>query len=258
MLLNFPFLFILKLMKNILIVQSRINPDAHMAERAEYVRAIGNRAQVNFISSLDETVPWHAPEKMLEGYQGVIFGGSGDFDFDGGRAEDDEARLVSRRIVKRVESLVLYILEHDFPMLGVCYGHQIVAEVLGVPVLHDVSQMKRGTFEVEVTEAGKIDIIFSDTPDVFCAQYGHKDSVSAVPPGAVLLGQSLQCRASIFRYGAHVYTTQFHPELTHEDLARRLQSSPGYLPEGVSVESLVRPSHEASTIIPKFVERVIP
>lgn len=245
-------------MKNILIVQSRINPDAHMAERAEYVRAIGNRAQVNFISSLDETVPWHAPEKMLEGYQGVIFGGSGDFDFDGGRAEDDEARLVSRRIVKRVESLVLYILEHDFPMLGVCYGHQIVAEVLGVPVLHDVSQMKRGTFEVEVTEAGKIDIIFSDTPDVFCAQYGHKDSVSAVPPGAVLLGQSLQCRASIFRYGAHVYTTQFHPELTHEDLARRLQSSPGYLPEGVSVESLVRPSHEASTIIPKFVERVIP
>lgn len=244
-------------MKKILIIQSRVTPSTALSERREYANAVKSGAELTFVSSLDTALPWNTPQELLGEHNAVIFAGSGDFDFDGGRAEDDEARIASHAIARRMGRLVHHVLEKNFPTLGVCYGHQIIAEVVGVPVVHDPLQRKRGSFDISLTEAGRRDVIFSDFPDIFAAQYGHKDSVSEIPKEAVLLGESTQCKASAFRYGKNIYTTQFHPELTHDDLARRLQNSPGYLPEGVSVESMVRPSFEASTIIPKFIERIV-
>ncbi len=226
-------------------------------ERDEYIRSVNGKAEIVCVSSLDDTLPWAEPEKILAGYDAVFLGGSGDFDFDGGRADDDEARIISQEIVMRLRPLVLYILQTDFPLFGVCYGHQIVAEILGVKVIHDKEQTKVGTFAVTLTDEGKKDILFSGMPETFMAQYGHKDSVSAVPPGAILLAKSAQCFASAFRYGTHVYTTQFHPESTAEGMASKLSQSPGYLPEGVQVESIVKPSLEASRIIPLFIEKVV-
>lgn len=226
-------------------------------EKEEYAQVLEERAELVCISSLDESLPWNEPEKIVTGYDAVLIGGSGDFDFDGGRADDDEARIVSQEIMTRLKPLILFVLEKDFPLFGVCYGHQIVAEVLGVRVLHDKAQTKVGSFLVSLTEAGKHDTLFSDMPETFMAQYGHKDSVTGVPEGATLLASSPQCNASAFRYGAHVYTTQFHPESTGEGMGKKLSNSPGYLPEGVSVESIIKPSFEASTLIPKFIDRIV-
>ncbi len=244
-------------MKKILLIQSRKNPTVIALEEAEYRTALGERAELLCVSSLDITISWNEPEKMLSGIDGVLIGGSGDFDFDGGRADDDEARVISREIVERLRPLVLFILEHDIPLFGVCYGHQIVAEVLGVKVLHDKAQTKIGTFPISLTEEGKRDALFGDMPETFMAQYGHKDSVSALPQGATLLASSVQCNGSALRYGNHVYTVQFHPESTAEGMAQKLSNSPGYLPEGVTAESIIKPSAEASTLIPKFVERIV-
>jgi len=244
-------------MKKILLIQSRRSEKMLGIERDEYIRSVEGKVEIVCVSSLDETLPWTEPEKILAGYDAVFLGGSGDFDFDGGRADNDEARIISQEIVTRLRPLVLFILETDFPLLGVCYGHQIVAEVLGVKVVHDKEQTKVGTFAVTLTDEGKGDILFSDMPETFMAQYGHKDSASALPPSAVLLAKSTQCFASAFRYGTHVYTTQFHPESTAEGMASKLSQSPGYLPEGVQVESIVKSSPEASMLISKFVDRVI-
>lgn len=245
------------LMKKILIIQSRQRPEMLAAERAEYERAVNSLAHINFVTSLTTTLSWENPEELLGGYDGVIFGGSGEFDFDGGRAHDDEARMVSQEIKERVKKLVLYILKQDFPLLGICYGHQIIAEVGGVPVVNDHSQKKVGTFQVFLTDAGKMDTLFSQLPESFLAQYGHKDSASRIPEGAVLLANSPLCNVAAIRYGNNIYTMQFHPELTKDDVVWKLAHSPGYLPEGVSVDSIVRSSLEASMIIPKFIERVI-
>lgn len=226
-------------------------------EKDDYIRSVSGSADISCISSLDQSLPWHEPEKILTEYNAVFIGGSGDFDFDGGRAPDDEARIISKEIVVRMRPLVRHLLEHDIPALGICYGHQIIAEVLGVTVLHDKAQTKVGTFPVTLTQEGKNDVLFSDMPETFMAQYGHKDSVSVIPPEAVLLAKSAQCFASTFRYGVHVYTTQFHPESTAEGMASKLSRSAGYLPEGVTAESIVKPSPEASTVIPKFIERIV-
>ncbi len=244
-------------MKKILLIQSRMSATMIALEQEEYTEAINNRAELVCISSLDETLPWDEPAEMLKGINGVLIGGSGDFDFDGGRAPDDAACVTSQEIAARLRPLILYILENDVPLFGVCYGHQIVSEVLGVKVLHDKTQTKVGTFPVSLTEAGKQDALFSDMPETFMAQYGHKDSATDIPRGATLLASSPQCNASAFRYGSHVYTTQFHPESTGEGMGKKLSNSPGYLPEGVSVELIIKPSFEASTLIPKFLDRIV-
>jgi GMP synthase (glutamine-hydrolysing) len=226
------------------------------AEQGEYTRAANGTAELAFISSLDESQPWSKPEKMVAGFNGVMFGGSGEYDFDGGRPLDDPARKTSKEIVERVRPLVEFLLRNDVPLLGVCYGHQIVSEVKGVPVVNDLSQKKVGSFPVQLTQEGKQDVLFGDMPEVFVGQYGHKDSLSGLPEGAVLLAKSDVCRTSALRFGTSAYTMQFHPELTADDVKWKLQNSPGYLPEGVDISSIIKPSVEASTIIPHFIERV--
>lgn len=227
------------------------------AEQSEYERAVAGAAELSFLSSVDETVAWNDPATLLAGYDGVMLGGSGEFDFDGGRADDDEARITSQQIAARLAPLVRYAYEHSLPVLGICFGHQIVAEVFGVKVVNDHEQKKVGTFPVTLTAAGQSDTLFSALPETFSAQYGHKDSLFAVPKEAVVLAGGAQCKTSALRYGANLYTVQFHPELTKNDVAWKLANSPGYLPEGVAVDSIVQESTDASRIIPLFIERVV-
>lgn len=244
-------------MKRILLIQSRQTPHMITSELEGYRRVIGDEYNVDAISSLNESHSWNDPKSLLDEYDAVVFGGSGDFDFDGGRHEEDDARKISQEIKSRVHDLVRYVLQNNFPLLGICYGHQIIGEVLGVQVIHDEAQKKVGSHQVARTEAGSDDPIFSQLPETFFAQYAHKDSLSEIPQGATVLAQSDCCRASVLRFGDKAYTMQFHPELTHEDVVMKLQNSPGYLPEGVDVETLIQPSYEASQIIPLFLKNVV-
>jgi len=244
-------------MKKILVIQSRTRPEMLQAEQGEYTRAVSGKAELTFISSLDETQSWEAPARILAGFDACVLGGSGEFDFDGGRADDDVARLTSQAIVVRLKPFIEYVLQTSFPTLGICYGHQIIAEIIGVPVINDLAQKKTGTYEVFLTDAGKEDVLFGEVPEHFMAQYGHKDSLSELPSSAVLLASSPQCKTSAVRYGSKVYTMQFHPELTDQDVRWKLENSPGYLPEGTDIDSIIKPSPEASLIIPRFVEKIV-
>jgi GMP synthase-like glutamine amidotransferase len=91
----------------------------------------------------------------------------------------------------------------------------------------------------------------------FPSQYGHKDSVTKVPHASKIISTGSQCLFSGLLYGNKVYTFQFHPELSADDVRARLSHSPEYVPEGVSVNDSVRESPEASTLIQKFVETVV-
>jgi len=244
-------------MKKILLIQSRCTPKMITEEQEGFRKIVGSAYALDAISSLDESHAWNNPHAIVSGYDAVFFGGSGDFDFDGGRHEDDCARTTSQEIKARLSHLVVHLMYEAVPLLGICYGHQIVGEVLGVRVRHDETQKKIGSHPVVVTEEGMNDPIFSKLPTTFFAQYAHKDSLESIPEGATVLARSHCCKASALRFGNHAYTMQFHPELTHDDVAWKLRNTPGYLPEGVEVESIVKPSSEASRIIPLFLETVV-
>lgn len=226
-------------MRKILLVQSRITEARVERERDNFTRAAGGSAELGFLSALDEHLAWTTPEKLLKGYDGVIFGGSSDFDFHGGRPDGDPVRLMSMMILSRAKNIVSYAMANDIPTLGVCFGHQIIGNMHDGMVTNDREQSKMGAYEVTVTEEGKKDPLFSALPERFFAQYAHKDSVTNLPIGAVLLATGDACRFSALRYGRRVHTVQFHPEVLK-------------MPRG--------PEHdtpESSAIVRLWIERVV-
>jgi GMP synthase (glutamine-hydrolysing) len=228
------------------------------SEQEEYEKSLAvTGSELVFVSSLDTSQMWRQPELMLDGIQGVIIGGSGEFDFDGGRGLTDTARTTSAELLGRLTPFIDRLFEHDTPLLGICYGHQMIALARGGKVSNDTAQKKVGSHEVSLTAAGKDDRLFSGLPDSFVAQYGHKDSITEIPSGVTVLVKGGACEASALRYSDRIYTLQFHPELTAKDVERKLRMSPGYLPEGVDTTDLIRESPEASSLLPRFVERIV-
>jgi GMP synthase (glutamine-hydrolysing) len=225
--------------KRILVVQSRSDPERIEGERANFRHCMGRLADVEFLSALDERLAWSTPDEFLGGFDGVIFGGSSDFDFHGGRDERDPARVTSFIILSRSRNLVSYALAEKIPLLGICYGHQLIANIYGGEVDHDKEQSKFGSFEVRLTEEGKRDPVLGSLPETFVAQYAHNDSVTKLPEGATLLASTSGCRFSALRYGTSAYTLQFHPELTRFD----------------DLDLDYRDSSESSKIIPLWIER---
>lgn len=241
---------------NILLIQFRTSPSAIENEQKAILRSIGDCGKVIAKHVFDFETSSALKESCLAA-DGVIFGGSGDFDLDGGRDLDDPARSTSIKILGLVKETIDAMVDFDKPFLGICYGHQLFAQLRNGCVCNNREQSKIGTHEVELTLDGRADPLFADLPQKFDAQYGHKDSICMLPDNATLLASSDKCVGAALRYGCNVYTTQFHPELTVEDVRFRLENSPGYLPEGVSLDSLARPSLEASKIIPKWCELIV-
>lgn len=237
----------------ILTIQFRSNPSSREQEQAAIVREGGVYAEIEFVSALDESINWAEPATLMVPYQGVILGGSGDFDFDGGRALDDAARQQSYRFLEQFRPLFQYLFDHDIPTLGICYGHQLLGAFAGAQVRRDEVQKKTRSHQVKLMIDKNDYFIFSDIPDTFYAQYGHKDSLDRVPEGAVLLMNGGEaCKVSALRYKNNIFTTQFHPELTLEDMLARMQASPDYLPEGVIAEEVFKASPDANRILRNF------
>lgn len=236
----------------VLVVQFRMRPEMIALEQSEYTHALAADTP-RFLSALDESLPWQTPEALIDGARAVILAGAGELDFDGGRSPRDPILGESERVLARLTPLVSYLLENDFPTLGVCYGHQLIGRVQGAEVAHDTGQHKRGTHVISLTEAGKADALFGACPREFCAQYGHKDALTSLPNGAVLLAHAPRCHFSALRYGNNVYTTQFHPELSASDMARHSEEFGHLLPETRTC-CPIQESLEADTLIPRFIE----
>lgn len=238
---------------NILLIQFRDRAVTANLERVSIERELGENIIIRTLSALDAQVAWNDPRALLADNVGVIFGGSGDYDFDGGRANDDEIRTVSYALLERLRPLFDYIFEHDIPTLGICYGHQMIGAYAGATVVNDVVQKKSRSHEVEVLVDKNAYSICTDMPDTFYAHYGHKDSLDRVPDGAVLLMKGGEaCKVSALCYKQNIFTTQFHPELTLEDLRLRMEATPGYLPEGVTIDEAFVSGSASNTILRNF------
>jgi GMP synthase (glutamine-hydrolysing) len=243
-------------MKNILVLQFRLSHKAAQSE-CDDIRRAAAADDVMFTCVdviADELYGWHDPAAVLAPYDGVIIGGSGDVHFDGGVPEDHQARVLMRKIMKRITPFVQYVFDHDVPTLGICLGHQIMAHVKGATVSACPYQEMIGTYSV-VRMCDGSDPIFGDFPIVFDAQFAHKDSVRTLPPGVKVLARDVRRdQGGVLRYSKNIYSTQFHPELNLDAIADRMQHYPEYLPEGKTMEELFYTSEETENIIRRFVQ----
>ena len=104
------------------------------------------------------------------------------------------------------------VFELGLPILGFCYGQQIMAVTLGGEVEHsEVGEYGPATIERTGESA-----LFGDTPAEQTVWMSHRDSVSRVPEGFTVTSKTDVCGiASMECAEKKIYATQFHPEVRH-------------------------------------------
>jgi len=100
------------------------------------------------------------------------------------------------------------------PLLGICYGHQMIAHIWGAKVDKGKSA-EYGMCDIEIDEAG---VLFKNVPKKFRAWVSHFDEVKELPKGFKGLAHSASCAVEAMMHKeAPVYSLQFHPEVWHTE-----------------------------------------
>lgn len=161
------------------------------------------------------------------------------------------------------EATAAYLREahaRGMPILGVCYGHQLLAHALGGEVVVNPSGRHAGTAHVHTTQAARGDALFGALPSELTVQVSHLQHVARLPEGAVLLAWAEGDPHQAFRIGQRAWGVQFHPEFdasvsrgyieTRRELIRA---------EGIDVDALLarlEDSDHGARLLARFAELV--
>lgn len=111
-----------------------------------------------------------------------------------------------------IEKWLPTIISSQIPMLGICYGHQLMAAAMGGTVTDHPQGIELGTVTVRIQDAARKDPLFGELGDSFKVHATHSQTVSKLPPGARLLaGNSFEPHHA-FKIGKCAWGLQFHPE----------------------------------------------
>ena len=108
-----------------------------------------------------------------------------------------------------------YLHKADFPILGICAGHQFIARYYG----GQVKPSKIPEFgKVELTLFKKKDSLLKDVPKKSIVWESHNDEVILIPNNFIHLGKSDNCKIQIIKHkNKTIYGLQFHPEVEHTE-----------------------------------------
>lgn len=115
-----------------------------------------------------------------------------------------------------VSQWLLTIAETGVPVLGICYGHQLIAQTFGGIVDYNRNGEEIGKISVGLTEKATYDPLFKVMPSAFSSFAKHFQSVVKLPQNAVPLAQNSFEPHHAFSLFGHIWGVQFHPEFTSD------------------------------------------
>ncbi len=186
-----------------------------------------------------------APLPTREGFAGVIVTGSGSMVTD--LLPWSEASAVWLRDAAHA----------GLPMLGICYGHQLIAHALGGQVGYNPVGREMGTVDIALHSDASDDPLFAGLPAQFAVQATHLQTVLALPEGARLLATSQRDAACAFRWGQTAWGVQFHPEFSTTHMRGYIRARREALAEedldATAMEHAVRATPCARQLLRRFV-----
>lgn len=148
---------------------------------------------------LDAHAPTPLPQSLK--FDGLIISGSAFSVYD--RAPWSE----------RASTWIKGHVQAETPILGVCYGHQLLAQQRGASVALSPGGREIGVCPIQRTQT---DPIFDGLDDDFSVIQTHSDAVLSPVEGAEIIAQSPQASNQAMRIGPNIRTLQWHPEMTPE------------------------------------------
>jgi GMP synthase-like glutamine amidotransferase len=113
--------------------------------------------------------------------------------------------------IKELGSFVQELDKQQKKLVGICFGHQLVAHVLG-----GKTQASNKGWGVGCHNSRLLTTVAKNLPgvDEFSLLSSHKDQVSELPPNADLIASNAFCEIAAMRIEDHILTFQGHPEFT--------------------------------------------
>ncbi|HEY0095554.1 MAG TPA: glutamine amidotransferase [Archangium sp.] len=115
--------------------------------------------------------------------------------------------------MERAAEFMVDAAAHRVPVLGVCFGHQLLAYAHGGRVVRNTHGREIGTVEVRLSEEGREDPLFEGVSERFAIQATHEDIVEPIPEGATVLAGNANTALQALAFGSHIRGVQFHPEV---------------------------------------------
>lgn len=143
------------------------------------------------------------------------------------------------------------------PLLGICYGHQLLAHALGGEVGDHPQGREMGTVDLELHAPAAQDPLFAVLPARFQAQATHLQTVLRAPAGATVLARSVHDACQAFRWGDRAWGVQFHPEFSATHMRGYVQARhvalqrEGQCPK--TIAGNVRATPQARRVLSRFV-----
>lgn len=138
--------------------------------------------------------------------------------------------------IVEAERAVAVAVQAGVPTLGVCFGHQLLAQALGGEVAENPRGREMGTVAIELLEP---DELFEGCPSPLSANMSHRDSAVRLPAEARVLARSgLEPHAAV-RFAPRAWGVQFHPEFDGDVMRGYIEARENVLTaEGIDPRSL--------------------
>lgn len=152
-------------------------------------------------------------------------------------------------------------VQDSVPILGICFGHQLLAAALGGEVGDNPKGAEFGLADIRKTKRAEDDPLLKDVPAHFRALVSHFQTVIKLPPDAVPLAYSEKDAHQCFRYGRNAWGVQFHPEMDCDIMKVYLQKNREKISDWeevakrISIECHAQP--ESTRILKTFREIVL-
>jgi GMP synthase-like glutamine amidotransferase len=135
--------------------------------------------------------------------------------------------------IRPLEDFIRKAMAEDVPLVGICFGHQIIAQAMGGKV-----ERHEGGWAV-----GPQDYEFEGQPVRINAW--HRDQVTEVPDEAEVVASNDFCANAALVYGDRAFTVQAHPEFSDEFIDGLLRTrAPGLVPPDVMAEAAAKLGHD--------------